>query len=89
MKISAIKPGPKPKTEEGDLDKRRRVSPPNVPKYNPPLKPHKPKNKKRKIGLRPAHYSFRKHKNKGITSGSSKECINAVIASSALVFSVP
>jgi hypothetical protein len=43
MKILAIKPGPKPKTEEGDLDKRRRVSPPNIPKYNPPLKPHKPK----------------------------------------------
>jgi hypothetical protein len=30
-----------------------------------------------------------KHKNKGITSGSSRECINAVIASHALVFSVP
>jgi hypothetical protein len=45
MSTTAIKPGPKPKTEEGDLDKRRRVSPPNVPKYNPPLKPHKPKKK--------------------------------------------
>lgn len=41
--IYAIKPGPKPKTDEGDLDRRRRVSPPNTPKYNPPLKPHKPK----------------------------------------------
>jgi len=30
-----------------------------------------------------------KHKNKGITSGSSSVCINAVIASHALVFSVP
>ena len=30
-----------------------------------------------------------KHKNKGITSGSSRECINAVFASHALVFSVP
>ncbi len=42
-----------------------------------------------KIGLRPSHHSFRKHKNKGITSGSSSVCINAVIASHALVFSVP
>jgi hypothetical protein len=30
-----------------------------------------------------------KHKNKGITSGSSSVCINAVIVSHALVFSVP
>lgn len=37
MNTTAIKPGPKPKTEEGDLDKRRRVSPPNVPKYTPPF----------------------------------------------------
>jgi hypothetical protein len=27
MSITAIKPGTKPKTEEGDLDKRRCVSP--------------------------------------------------------------
>lgn len=46
MNTTAIKPGPKPKTDEGDLDKRRRVSPLNVPKYNPPLKPHQPKPKK-------------------------------------------
>lgn len=41
--IHAIKPGPKPKTGDGELDKRHRVAPPNAPKYNPPLKPHKPK----------------------------------------------
>jgi hypothetical protein len=29
------------------------------------------------------------HKNKGITSGSSRVCISAVIVSHALVFSVP
>ena len=46
MEIKAIKPGPKPITNDGDLDERRRVSPPNVPKFNPPLKPHKPKPKK-------------------------------------------
>lgn len=46
MSITAIMPGTKPKTEEGDLDKRRRVSPPNVKKYSPPLKPHKPKKSK-------------------------------------------
>ena len=46
MEIKAIKPGPKPRTNDGDLDERRRVSQPNVPKYNPPLKPHKPKPKK-------------------------------------------
>lgn len=44
MNVDAIKPGPKPKKDDGGLDKRRRVSPPNVPKYNPPLKPHKPKD---------------------------------------------
>jgi hypothetical protein len=37
-----IKPGPKPKKEDGSLDKRRRVAPPNQPKY-PGLKPHKHK----------------------------------------------
>lgn len=40
--IHAIKLGPKPKTYDGDLDKRR-VAVPNVPKYNPPLNSHKPK----------------------------------------------
>lgn len=44
LTIKAIKTGPKPKTESGDLDKRRRVAPPNAPKYNPPLKVQKPKN---------------------------------------------
>jgi hypothetical protein len=46
MNTTAIKHGPKPRTNDGDLDERRRVSQPNVPKYNPPLKPHKPKPKK-------------------------------------------
>jgi hypothetical protein len=40
--IMPIKPGPKPKKEDGSLDKRRRVAPPNQPKY-PGLKPHKHK----------------------------------------------
>uniref|UniRef100_F4C9R5 Uncharacterized protein n=1 Tax=Sphingobacterium sp. (strain 21) TaxID=743722 RepID=F4C9R5_SPHS2 len=39
-KIQSIKPGPKPKKEDGSLDKRRRVIPEKKPKY-PPLKPHK------------------------------------------------
>lgn len=30
-KVEAIQPGPKPKTDDGTLDKRRRVSPPNGP----------------------------------------------------------
>ena len=42
MKIEAIKPGPKPKKEDGTPDKRRRVTPPNKPKH-PKLKPHKHK----------------------------------------------
>jgi len=44
-KIQAIKPGPKPKTPDGTRDERRRVTPPNQPKY-PILKPHihKPKD---------------------------------------------
>lgn len=42
MIIEAIKPGPKPKKDDGSLDKRRRVAPPNKPKY-PKLKPHKHK----------------------------------------------
>ena len=41
--FNAIKPGPKPKREDGGLDERRRVAPPNKPKYDPPLKPEKPK----------------------------------------------
>jgi len=40
--IQAIKPGPKPRKEDGDLDRRRRVSPEKKPDY-PPLKPHKHK----------------------------------------------
>ena len=43
LTIKAIKAGPKPKTDNGDLDKRRRVAQPNAPKYNPPLKVQKPK----------------------------------------------
>jgi hypothetical protein len=44
-KIHAIKPGPKPKTEEGQDDRRRRVDPPNEPKH-PDLKPRNPKPKR-------------------------------------------
>ena len=40
MKIEAIKPGPKPKKEDGTKDKRRRVTPASKPKH-PKLKPHK------------------------------------------------
>lgn len=40
VSIYAIKPGPKPKTDEGKDDKRRRVNPPNKEKH-PDLKPHK------------------------------------------------
>jgi hypothetical protein len=40
--IQAIKPGPKPKKDDGSLDKRRRVTPEKKEKY-PPLKPHKHK----------------------------------------------
>lgn len=39
MKIEAIKPGPKPKKENGSLDKRRRVTPEKKDKYKP-LKKH-------------------------------------------------
>ncbi len=38
--IQEIKPGPKPKTDDGNYDQRRRVNPDNQPKY-PDLKPHK------------------------------------------------
>jgi hypothetical protein len=37
--IQAIKPGPKPKKEDGSDDGRRRVDPLNAPKH-PGLKPH-------------------------------------------------
>jgi hypothetical protein len=40
--IKAIKPGPKPKKEDGTPDKRRRVTPDTKPKH-PGLKPHKHK----------------------------------------------
>jgi hypothetical protein len=43
--IHAIKPGPKPKKEDGSDDRRRRVDPPNQQKY-PDLKPHNPPPKK-------------------------------------------
>lgn len=36
--IKAIKPGPKPKKEDGTPDKRPRLTPPNQPKH-PDLKP--------------------------------------------------
>ncbi|WP_291865297.1 hypothetical protein [Maribacter sp.] len=39
IKVEAIKPGPKPKKEDGTPDERRRVNPENKPKY-PKLKPH-------------------------------------------------
>jgi hypothetical protein len=43
--IQAIKPGSKPKKEDGSDDKRRRVNTPNKPKHRD-LKPHihKPKD---------------------------------------------
>ncbi|MFD0765264.1 hypothetical protein ACFQZI_10410 [Mucilaginibacter lutimaris] len=37
--IEAIKPGPKPKKEDGSDDRRRHVDPPNKPKH-PTLPPH-------------------------------------------------
>ena len=37
--IQAIKPGPKPKREDGNDDQRRRVNPETKPKH-PTLKPH-------------------------------------------------
>jgi hypothetical protein len=44
-KIEAIKPGPKPKTDEGKDDRRRHVNPETRPKQ-PTLDPHihKPKD---------------------------------------------
>ena len=42
MEIQAIKPGPKPKKEDGTPDRRPRVNPPNKEKH-PELKPHKHK----------------------------------------------
>ena len=39
MTVVLIKPGPKPKKDDGSLDKRRRVSPEKKPNY-PPLKKH-------------------------------------------------
>ena len=42
MDITAIKPGPKPKKEDGSRDQRRRVAPEKREKY-PDLKPHKHK----------------------------------------------
>jgi len=38
--IQAIKPGPKPKKDDGSLDERRRVTPEKKEVYRP-LKPHK------------------------------------------------
>lgn len=45
-KIHAIKPGPKPKKEDGTDDRRQRAVPP-APKH-PTLKPHKHDPKKEK-----------------------------------------
>jgi len=39
-----IKPGPKPKKEDGSDDRRRHVDPPNKPKH-PTLPLHDPKKK--------------------------------------------
>lgn len=38
--IQAIKPGPKPRTDDGTPDRRYRVTPDTSPKH-PDLKPHK------------------------------------------------
>jgi hypothetical protein len=50
--ITAIKPGPKPKKEDGTPDERRRVTPeekPNHPKLKPHIhKPNEPKPTKKK-----------------------------------------
>lgn len=40
-----IKPGPKPKREDGGDDRRRHVDPPNAPKH-PTLPIHNPPKKK-------------------------------------------
>ncbi|GEM_PF-167098 len=40
--IKAIKPGPKPKKQDGTPDRRQRVTPETKPKH-PDLKPHKHK----------------------------------------------
>lgn len=43
--IYAIKPGPKPKTEQGKDDKRRRVTPEAKPKHKTfKIHKHKPKD---------------------------------------------
>jgi len=42
MTIEAIKPGPKPRKDDGSPDRRRRVAPPSKRKH-PKLKPHKHK----------------------------------------------
>ncbi|RLJ31178.1 hypothetical protein CLU97_0585 [Chryseobacterium sp. 7] len=42
FQIKAIKPGPKPKKEDGSHDRRRRVTPEKKEDY-PELKPHKHK----------------------------------------------
>ncbi|WP_267875149.1 hypothetical protein [Massilia aurea] len=41
---NSIKPGPKPKREDGHDDQRRHVNPPNKPKH-PSLPVHKPVKK--------------------------------------------
>ncbi len=44
--MSHIKPGPKPKKEDGTDDRRHHVDPPNAPKH-PSLPVHKPPPKKK------------------------------------------
>jgi hypothetical protein len=45
--VEAIKPGPKPKKEDGSDDRRRRVDPTNQPKHlTLPPHIHKPREKK-------------------------------------------
>jgi hypothetical protein len=45
-KIYAIKPGPKPKKDDGTDDRRRHVDPPNK-REHPTLPVHKPEPKKK------------------------------------------
>jgi hypothetical protein len=45
LQMSHIKPGPKPKKEDGSDDRRRHVDPPTAPKH-PTLPIHKPQPKK-------------------------------------------
>lgn len=46
-KMYAIKPGPKPKRDDGQDDRRRHVDPPSKPKH-PTLPIHKPEHPPKK-----------------------------------------